>query len=531
MSEEFTTIPACLRAAAAEEPDTEALVDGDLRLTYAGLDAAVTRFARAAVAHGLRPGDRAAVWAPNSADWVIAALGILAAGGVLVPVNTRFKGAEARYALDKVRASLLVVDDGFLGNGYLAMLRDSSPVEPTADRPVPALEHLRTVVTMDDVDDPVALPLGRFLSAAEAVPAHRVDERIAAIKPDDVADILFTSGTTGFPKGAMVTHRSDLLVDEAWSDMCGLRPGDRYLLVNPFFHSFGYRAGILACVVRRATMAPLAVFDVEAALSLVQRERITVFPGAPTVYTSILAHPKRAEYDLGTVRLAVTGATVVPVPLLKDMRSELGFESVITAYGLTETCGTATVCPPDTDLERLSTSCGRAIPGTEVAVVDPAGRPLPPGEQGEIVVRGHNVMLGYFEDPDATAAVIDADGWLHTGDIGRLDAEGYLRITDRMKDMFVVGGFNVYPAEVERLVGDHPDVAEVAVLGVPDDRLGEVGHAFVVLRPGADLTEAALVEHCRHAMANFKVPRHVTFLRELPRTPSGKIQKFRLAGR
>ncbi|SMC96065.1 FadD3 family acyl-CoA ligase [Lentzea albidocapillata] len=525
------TIPACLRSAAVEAPDVDAVVDGDVRLSFADLDAAVTRFARAVIARGLQPGDRAAVWAPNSAGWVVAALGILAAGGVLVPVNTRFKGEEARFALTKVRASMLVVEDRFLDHHYLAMLRDSSPEKPGGRRPVPALPHLHTVVTLDDTDDRTALTLDAFLAGGDHTPESEVDRRIAAIRPDDVADILFTSGTTGYPKGAMVTHLSDLLVDEAWSDMCGLRPGDRYLLINPFFHSFGYRAGILACLIRRATMVPLAVFDVDAALTLVQRERITVFPGAPTVYSSILAHPRLADYDLTSVRLAVTGATVVPVPLLKSMRETLGFREVITAYGLTETCGTATVCPPDADLERLSTSCGKAIPGTEVAVVGTGGMPLPPGEEGEVVVRGHNVMLGYFEDPEATAAAIDADGWLHTGDIGRLDADGYLRITDRLKDMFVVGGFNVYPAEIERLLGDHPGVAEVAVVGIPDVRLGEVGHAFVVPRAGAAPTEEELIAYCRRTMANFKVPRRVTFVGELPRTPSGKVQKFRLGDR
>jgi HIP---CoA ligase len=514
-----TTIPGCLRTAAAEAPDGEAVADGAVRLTFAQLDAEVTRFAKACVARGLQPGDRAAVWAPNSASWVVAALGILAAGGVLVPINTRFKGEEARYALDKVRARLLVVEDGFLGTGYLAMLRGAQ------------LTHLDTIVTMDDTSDPAALALPAFLAAGDTVPDVEIDRRIEGLTPHDVSDILFTSGTTGYPKGAMVSHAGNLRVDEAWSDMVGLRPGDRYLLVNPFFHSFGYRAGLLACLIRRATIVPLAVFDAEAALRLVERERITVFPGAPTVYTTLLEHPRLAEYDLSSVRLAVTGATVVPVPLLERMRTELGFTEVITAYGLTESCGTATVCPPDTDPHRLSTSCGTAIPGTEVAIVDPEGGRLPPGEHGEIVIRGYNVMVGYFEDPDATAAAIDADGWLHTGDIGWMDADGFLRVTDRIKDMYVVGGFNVYPAEVERLLARHPAVAEAAVVGVPDERMGEVGHAYVRLRPGTAATADELTAFCREEMANFKVPRRITFVDELPRTPSGKVQKFRLRTR
>jgi acyl-CoA synthetase (AMP-forming)/AMP-acid ligase II len=524
----LTTIPACLRAAAADSPSVEAVVDGAVRLTYAQLDAEVTRFARAAVARGLRPGDRAVVWAPNSSRWVIAALGILASGGIVVPINTRFKGEEARYAIGRVRASLLVLDDGFLGNGYLAAVRGDDPEPPTDRMPVPALPHVHTVVTIDATGDPFSLSFERFLAGADATPPLDIDRRIEQLHPDDIADILFTSGTTGYPKGAMVTHAADLRVDLAWCDMVGLRPADRYLLVNPFFHSFGYRAGLLACVIRRATMVPMAVFDVDRALAVIQRERITVFPGAPTVYTSILDDPQFHDYDLSSVRLAVTGATVVPVPLLERMRNDLGFETVITAYGLTETCGTATVCPSDTDQHRLSTSCGKAIPGTEVAIMDPHGDLLPPGESGEIVVRGYNVMVGYFEDPAATAEAIDRDGWLHTGDVGWLDEDGYLRVTDRIKDMFVVGGFNVYPAEVERLIAEHPAVLDVAVVGAPDARMGEVGHAFVRLAHGSSLNEDALIAFCRAKMANYKVPRRVSIVDEFPRTPSGKIQKFRL---
>jgi acyl-CoA synthetase (AMP-forming)/AMP-acid ligase II len=441
---------------------------------------------------------------------------------VLVPLNTRFRGEEARYVLGKVRPRLLVVDDGFLDTGYLAMLRAADP----AREAIPEI-----VVTMAETDDPAALAFPAFLAAGDGVTDAEIDRRIDGLDPQDVSDILFTSGTTGFPKGAMVSHAGNLRVNEAWSDMVGLRAGDRCLLVNPFFHSFGYRAGVLACLIRRATIVPLAVFDAEAALRLVERERITVFPGAPTVYATLLEHPRRSEYDTGSVRLAVTGAAVVPVPLLERMRTELGFTDVITAYGLTESCGTATVCPPDTDQHRLSTSCGTAIAGTEVAIVDAEGRRLPPGERGEIVIRGHNVMVGYFEDPDATAAAVDPDGWLHSGDIGWMDADGFLRVTDRIKDMYVVGGFNVYPAEVERLLARHPAVAEAAVVGVPDERMGEVGHAYVRVRPGAVTTAAELAAFCRAEMANFKVPRSITFVDELPRTASGKVQKFRLRPR
>ena len=538
MSGVLTTIPALLRQAAQDAAEVEALVDGDVRMTFAELDAAVTRFARAAVAHGLEPGDRIVIWAPNSADWVISALGVLAAGGVLCPVNTRFRGEEARHAVAKVRATMVILDDAFLGANYLATLRGDGP-PPVTGHPVPLLPSVRTVVDLsaaagrtqagDDV-----WPLADFTALADQVDPGVIDGRIAAIDPEGVADILFTSGTTGHPKGAMVSHASNLRVDLQWARLVGLRRGDRYLMVNPFFHSFGYRAGILACLLMRATIIPVAVFDVETVLRLIEQERVTVFPGAPTIYTTLLEHPDFGAYDTSSVRLAVTGATVVPVPLLHRMREELGFRDVITAYGLTETCGTATVCPPDADLERISTSCGQAIPGTELRIAGADGQPLPPGAAGEVLVRGYNVMLGYFEDPVATAEVIDEGGWLHTGDVGWVDEDGYLRITDRIKDVYMNGGFNVYPAEVERVLREHPAVFDAAVVGVPDARMGEVGSAFVQTVTDWSGDESALVdelgEWCRDRLANFKRPRSFSILPTLPRTPSGKVQKFKLTG-
>lgn len=528
------TIPGTLREAAASCPDLEALIGGErqLPLSYRQLDEAVTLFARSLAARGVSPGERVALWAPNSARWVISALGILAAGAVLVPVNTRFKGAEVRYVLVKARVSAVVLDDNFLGNSYLSLLRDSGAAEgthePTPERPLPLLPEVHTVVTVHATTDLAALSWDRFHEFASRVPASQIDSRIAALDPQSVSDILFTSGTTGDPKGAMTTHEANIRVDRAWADMVGLRAGDRYLIINPMFHSFGYRAGVIACLIRRATIVPQAVFDVIETLRIIQRERITVFPGAPTIYTSILDHPRRSEFDTSSVRLAVTGAATVPVELIHRIRKDLGFRNVVTAYGLTETAGTSTVCPSDAPDDKISTTSGIAIPGTEVAVMDQAGGRLSAGQVGEVVVRGFNVMVGYFEDPEATAAAIDGDGWLHTGDVGFLDNEGYLTITDRIKDMFTVGGFNVYPAEIERLLAGHPKISDSAVIGVPDARLGEVGHAFVTPRPGVTLTAVEVISYCRANLANFKVPRTVSFTNELPRTASGKVQKFRL---
>ena len=264
----------------------------------------------------------------------------------------------------------------------------------------------------------------------------------------------------------------------------GLTRGDRYLAVNPFFHSFGYKAGWLACLLQGATLYPLAVFDPGRVLDHIERDRISVLPGPPTLYQGLLAHESLPRRDLSSLRLAVTGAASVPPVLITRMRTELKFRSVLTAYGLTESTGVVTVCPHDADDETVATRCGVAIPGVELRCVDADCHDVPRGTPGEVLVRGYNVMRGYFEDPQATAQAIDADGWLHTGDVGVLDERGYLRITDRMKDVYIVGGFNCYPAEIERLLSEHPAIAQVAVVGVPDERLGEVGKAYVVLRPG-----------------------------------------------
>lgn len=502
------TLPALVAACARSYPDREAVIDGETRLTYAGLAHEVSDFSRALIASGVEPGDRVAVWAPNSWRWVVAALGIVSAGAVLVPLNTRFKGPEAGYILGKTRAKALIVHDGFLGNGYVSMLQSEE------------LPHLSAIVTLDGWD--------AFVAAGAKVPVKEAQARAEAVKPEDLSDIFFTSGTTGRPKGAMLTHEQSTAVYVAWSELATLRDGDRYLLVNPLFNTFGYKAGMIACLLRGATIVPQPVFDVETTLKLVAAERITVMPGPPTLYTSILDHPSKTHYDLSSLRVAVTGATTVPVVMIERLRAEMRLETVITAYGLTETCGTATMCHPADDPVVVATTCGPAIPGVEVMVAGPTGEAVPAGEPGEVLVRGYNVMRGYFEDPEATAEAVDAQGWLRTGDVGVLDERGYLRITDRIKDMFIVGGFNTYPAEIEQTLARHGAVAEVAVVGVPDERMGEVGRAYVVRRPAVAVTETELIDFCRARLANFKVPRSVVFLEELPRTATGKILKREL---
>lgn len=484
------TIPAALDKAAERFAEREALVDGGIRFTYAELAHRVRQAARFFEGH-----TRVAICSPNTWHWVVAGLGALYAGATLIPVNTRFTARETIDILERAGVSALAITGTFLGTDRLADLGDARP--GTVLRiPVEGVEE-----PVDDVTEWAALAEydGSLTSPAE---------------PDDVSDILFTSGTTGRSKGAMSNHRQALSVAEAWADCGALTEHDRYLVINPFFHSFGYKAGILAAVLRGAAILPQRTFDVRETLRLIETERVTVLPGAPTIHQVLLDAPERADHDLSSLRLAVTGAATVPVALVERMQTELSFDTVLTAYGLTEAV-VATMSRPGDDAKLVANFSGRATAGFEVKL----------GEHGEVLLRGPNVMLGYLDDPEATAEAIDADGWLHTGDVGVLNEQGYLRIVDRIKDMYVCKGFNVYPAEIEQTLGRLDGVAESAVVGVPDKVYGEAGKAYVRLRPGAELSTEDVLAHCKRNLANYKRPRFIEFVDELPRNLSGKVLK------
>ena len=504
------TIPAAVARAAREFGGAEALAEPDgPRLSFRELDERVSEVARALITEGIAAGDRVAVWCPNTTAWVLAALGALTAGTTLIPVSTRFTGPEALDVISRGGVRALFVADDFLGTDRLAELRAAAAAHDASG----SLAALTLVVrTRGD--------WAEFTERAGATPPPTAQARAAAVRADDVSDILFTSGTTGRSKGAMSSHRCSLSVAGAWAGRGGLTAGDRYLVVNPFFHSFGFKAGILACLLSGATIVPMAVFDAARAMRLIETERITVFPGAPTIYQTILDHPERGRFDLSSLRLAVTGAANVPAVLVERMRDELGFDVVLTAYGLTEAV-VATMCEPGDDPQTVARTCGRPAAGFSVRVSEGTG---------EVLLRGPNMMLGYLDDPAATGEAIDPDGWLHTGDVGALDAAGYLTITDRLKDMYICGGFNVYPAEVEQVLARLDGVAESAVVGVPDGRLGEVGRAYIVSRAGRVLDETAVLDFCRARLANYKVPRQVEFRDVLPRNPSGKVLKRVLRG-
>jgi len=511
------TIPEALDQAADRFGDDEALVDGSARLSFRDLVERVEPVARALVASGIERGDRVALWAPNSAAWVITSFAVYSIGAVLVPLNTRNRGEEAGHVLRTSQARLLFAVTDLLGSDLVALLAD-----------VPGLEALEEIVVLEGPPRPGCATLAEFNARATDAHGREVARRRAAVAEDDPSDIIFTSGTTGKPKGAVLEHGASVRTYLAWSELVGLRRGDRYLVVYPFFHTAGLKSGVLACVLRGATILPHAVFDVVSVMERVASERITMLPGPPTVFQSILNHPEFASFDLSSLRLSVTGAATIPVDVIRRMRDELRFETVVTGYGLTETTGTVSMCRHDDAPEVIATTVGRPLPGVSVRIADDAARPVAPGEPGEILVRGFNVMKEYFEDPAATKEAIDEEGWLRTGDIGVVGRDGNLRITDRKKDMYIVGGFNAYPAEIEGIMVGHPRVGQVAVVGVPDERLGEVGVAFVVPRPGQTVDPDELVAWCRDHMANFKVPRSVRVVDSLPLNPTGKVMKYQL---
>lgn len=517
--QEFGTLPNLVRLAADRHGDRPFIVDGGVTVSFRELRSLVATGMRAVMAMDIQAGERVAIWAPNSWEWIVAALSVQAAGAAIVPINTRYRAEEASHILRTAQCRLLFTVGGFLGVDYPALLADHDGA-PTPE-----------IVLMRGTSRESTTSWHAFMEGAARTDPDHAGVRLRGITPGDIADVLFTSGTTGAPKGALCTHSQALRLYRDWAGVVGLQAEDRYLIIAPFFHAFGYKAGWLAALMAGATIYPLPTFDVDAALRLIPEVGITMLPGPPALYQTLLARDDLAAHDLRSLRLAVTGAASIPVSLIERMHSRLGFDTVVTGYGLTETCGTVTMCRAGDAYETIAQTSGRPLPGVLVRVIDEKGEDAEPGEPGEVIVAGYNVMIGYLDDVDATKEAFTKRNWLRTGDIGVRDAAGNLRITDRAKDMYICGGFNVYPAEVENLIAAREDIVEVAVVGTDDERLGEVGVAFVVPRDPSAFDVDAFVGWCRDAMANFKVPRRVEVEAALPRNAGGKVQKFKLKQR
>ncbi len=513
----WTTIAELVADAATRFDDTEGISDGTSSRTFGELAADIFEATRALMASGTQAGDRVAIWAPNIIEFAVAALAVHCAGATMVPINTRFKGAEAAYILRRSRAKTLFTVTDFLDTDYVSMLAGQPDLDDLSEIVV-----LRGTATANTVSWP------DFLRRAEAVTEEDRQARSDAVRPDDLCHILFTSGTTGVPKGVMLEHGAICTVYHTLGNVFDLRHGDRQLVVLPFFHSFGFHVGIIAGLMFGATILPHLVFDPAAVMQRIAEDRVTVFPGPPAIFHAMLQDPLARELDLSSLRSVTIGSAGFPPTLVEDLQRELGIERVQSGYGLTESSGTVSLCSPPDPAEVINNTVGRPLPGIEVKIVDDDGSVQPAGDPGEVLVRGYTVMRGYLDDPEETARTIDPDGWLHTGDIGLLRADGCLVITDRKKDMYSVGGFNAYPAEIEAVLSTHPAIAQVAVVGVPDSRLGETGCAFVIAAPGHGIDADEIIAWSRENMANYKVPRFVHALDAFPLNATGKVLKHEL---
>jgi acyl-CoA synthetase (AMP-forming)/AMP-acid ligase II len=525
------TIPRMLRDLAARHGAAEVVggaspLMSQAPLTLAELAGRAAEVARGLLALGVEPGDRVAVWAPNTPDWVVTAYGAWDAGAIIAPLSIRFKGVEAAELLRKVDAKVLFVPAGELGASCLRMLSEAAGGRATsgraAGRPCRDLAALEHVISFGTAQQD-GLSWEGFLAGGAAVSAGAAEERALAVGPDDLAEIMATSGTTGTPKGVMLHHAQLLRGYWDWAEIVTLGPDDRYPIIAPFSHGFGLNAGLLACVLKRATMLPIAGFVPDELMKMIERERISILAGPPTLFFRVL--DELGAYDVSSLRVAICGAAAVPPELIRRLRDRVGLDRMINAYGLME--GTVVSMTRDGDpVDVVARSAGRAVPGVSIEIVDDDGKALPPGERGEILVGGYGVMRGYWHDPDQTAAAIDEQGRLRTGDIGALDEHGNLTIVDRKKEMFIVGGFNVYPAEVEALLLRHPELAQAAVVGAPAaPGRGEAGWAFVVPAPGAAVEPDTVIAWARENMSDYKVPRRVIVVDALPANVNGKVDK------
>jgi fatty-acyl-CoA synthase len=501
-------------------PGHDALVypHRNLRWTFLDLETEARLIARGLIASGVERGDRVAVWATNVPEWVVLQFALAKIGAILVTVNTSLRAREIEYLLRQSETSTLFTIAGFRDVDYVAELREAMPA------------GVKRVFFIGDHCPDGLTPYAALREAAASVPDDTLDDRAGAIRVDDVINMQYTSGTTGFPKGVMLSSRN-IVNNGYWiGEGLGYTPDDRLCLCVPLFHCFGCVLGVLAAYTHGAALYPVEAFDPRRVLETVDRGRCTALYGVPTMFLAELDHPEFARFDTSTLRTGIMAGALCPEPLMRRVIEQMKMRELTIVYGLTETSPGLTQTPRDADLAERTQTVGRVLPEVDVRIVNPGtGEPCPTGEDGELWAKGYVVMKGYYKMPEATAAAITADGWLRSGDGGHIDAEGYVYVTDRIKDMIISGGENIYPAEIESVIAAHPDVVEAALIGVPDERWGEVGRAFVVVRAAASLDEAALQAFLRMRLAKYKLPKTIRFIDALPRTGPGKVDKRALA--
>ncbi|MGZ4107859.1 MAG: AMP-binding protein [Tumebacillaceae bacterium] len=529
-----TTVGNLLDDITAQYADKEALVyhDRGLRYTYREFNETCKQAAKGLMKLGIERGEHVAIWATNYPEWVVSQFATGKMGAVLVTVNTNYRTSELEYLLRQSDSTTLILMEEFRGASYIDMLydivpelRDAEPGKLQSER----LPHLKNIIFLGDQKYPGMFNWSDVMEAGLTVSDEELHARQSALQPDDVINMQYTSGTTGFPKGVMLTHVN--LINNARNvvECTNLTSIDRLCIPVPFFHCFGCSMGTMGAVTVGATMVPVVQFSPKEVLETVQAERCTSLYGVPTMFIAELNHPEFGNYDLSSLRTGIMAGSNCPIEVMKNVIEKMGMREVTIAYGQTETSPVFFQTRKDDAIELRVSTVGRKHPHVEVKVVEPGtSNEVPTGVQGELCTRGYHVMKGYYKNPGATAAAIDADGWLHTGDLATIDENGYCKITGRLKDMIIRGGENIYPREVEEFLYTHPAILDVQVVGVPDEKFGEEACAFVILKEGASLSAEELRDYCDDKISRFKIPRYFEFVDAYPMTASGKIQKFKL---
>jgi fatty-acyl-CoA synthase len=533
---EGLTVGRLLDLVTERRPRDDALVyvDRGLRYSYAEFNEVVERCARALMALGLEKGDHVAVWGQNVPEWVTLQFATGKMGAVLVTVNPAYKANELKYVLEQSDAAAFFLTRGVKGADFVEILQEAVPELAEVEEgelSVEGLPHLKHVVLIGEgaEDSPGIMGYEEFIERAEETSAEELRERQDSLEADEVINMQYTSGTTGFPKGVQLTHAN--IVKNAFyiGECMELGPEDRVCIPVPFFHCFGCVLGTLNTVTHEGTMVPVEQFDAEEVLQAVHKERCTALLGVPTMFIAELEHENYGEYDTSSLRTGIMAGSPCPEEVMKQVVNDMGADEITIAYGQTESSPVITQTRTDDPIERRVSTVGRKLPDVEVKLVDvDTGEEVGMGEQGDLCTRGYHVMKGYYKMPDKTAEVIDEDGWLHTGDLAVMDEDGYFQITGRADDMIIRGGENIYPREIEEFLYTHPEISDVQVYGVPDEKYGERVAAAIIKKKDASLTEEDVKEYCRENIAHYKVPEYVDFVEEYPMTASGKIQKYKL---
>lgn len=528
------TVGEVLRYTVETFPNNEAYVypENNVRKTYAEFDHETDELAKAFIGMGIAKGEHIAIWSDNKREWLLSQFASGKMGAVLVTVNTNYQEKELEYLLQQSDSTTLILGEEFKGTSYINIIQTICPELATSKKGCiqsDKLPRFKRVIVMSENDYPGIYKWSEFVEFAEQVTDGELEERLHSLDPDDVINIQYTSGTTGFPKGVMLTHNNVINNGQLVGEYIHLTEHDRLCIPVPFFHCFGCVMSTLASVLRGATMVVVEQFEPRLVLQTVQDEKCTALQGVPTMFIAELNHPDFGKFDLSSLRTGIMAGSICPIEVMKKVINDMGAREITICYGQTESSPVITQTRTDDSIEKRVSTVGKPHPNVEVKIIDPVtGDEVEVGTPGELCTRGYLIMKGYYNNPEATHAAIDDEGWLHTGDIAVMDEDGYIDITGRIKDMVIRGGENIYPREVEEFLYEHPQIQDVQVVGVPDEKYGEELMAWVILKDGETLTEDELRAYCKGKISYHKIPKYIQFIHEYPMTASGKIQKFRL---